>query len=64
MMRSMDDRMPDGAEPEFLKHVPTSRRTFVKAVVGTTAFAAPFIASFDMQSLTASTASAQSNQTS
>jgi hypothetical protein len=43
---------------DFLNDVRPNRRGFVKGVVGTTAFAAPFVASFDLQSLSSSAANA------
>jgi hypothetical protein len=47
---------PDG--DEIFDDVRPDRRTFVKRVVGATAFAAPFVASYDLQSLSSSVAHA------
>jgi hypothetical protein len=52
----------DRVEREVLPHVGSSRRTFVKAVAATTAFAAPFVTSFDMRQLKAQAQVVQSNQ--
>jgi hypothetical protein len=49
-------------DPEFLDDVRPNRRGFVKGVVASTAFAAPFVASFDLQSLSSSVAHAATNQ--
>jgi hypothetical protein len=49
---------------ETLRDVSPDRREFVKRVVAVTAFSAPFIASYDLQSLSASVAHASSNLTS
>jgi hypothetical protein len=46
----LDQRIPSDVEPD--------RRTFVKRVVATAAFAAPFVASFDLQDMRSSVASA------
>lgn len=51
----MEDQIDDE-----LNGLGASRRTFVKRIVAGTAFAAPFVASYDMQSLTQSIAGAQS----
>jgi hypothetical protein len=53
---------PDG--DDLFDDVRPDRRGFVKRVVGATAFAAPFVASFDLQSLSSSVAHAQGNGTS
>jgi hypothetical protein len=53
--------MDEDVDNEILDQVHPNRRTFVKRVVAATAFAAPFIASYDLQSLSSSVASAQSN---
>lgn len=49
---------------EILSEVNPDRRAFVKRVVAVTAFSVPMIASYDLQSLSASVAHAQSNQVS
>ena len=56
--------MDEDVDNEILDEVHPNRRTFVKRVVAATAFAAPFIASYDLQSLSSSVANAQPNQTS
>ena len=48
---------------KVLSEVGASRRTFVKRVVATTAFAAPMIASYDLASLSPSVAEAAGNST-
>jgi hypothetical protein len=48
-------------DDDLFDEVRPNRRSFVKGVVGGTAFAAPFVASFDLQSLSASVAHAASN---
>jgi|HubBroStandDraft_2_1064218.scaffolds.fasta_scaffold1431381_2 hypothetical protein len=48
-------------DDEIINEVRPNRRSFVKGVIGTTAFAAPFVASFDLQSLSSSVAHAQTN---
>jgi hypothetical protein len=45
----------------ILENVRPDRRAFVKRVVAVTAFTAPFVASYDLQSLSASVAHASSN---
>jgi hypothetical protein len=53
-------------DDDVFDEVRPNRRNFVKGVVGATAFAAPFVASFDLQSLSSSVAGAAqqiSNQT-
>lgn len=50
----MEDQIDDE-----LNGLGASRRTFVKRIVAGTAFAAPFVASYDMQALTQSIAGAQ-----
>jgi hypothetical protein len=51
-------------EDDVFNEVRPNRRGFVKGVVGTTAFAAPFVASFDLGSLSAKAAVVNPNQTS
>ena len=53
--------MDDQADNEILADVQPDRRAFVKRLVGVTAFAAPFIASYDLSSLSQSVAQAQQN---
>jgi hypothetical protein len=48
-------------DDEPLSDVHPDRRAFVKGIVATTAFAAPFVASYDLQSLSGSVAHASSN---
>ncbi|HEY5316882.1 MAG TPA: hypothetical protein VIJ20_02805 [Solirubrobacteraceae bacterium] len=55
------DHDPDN---DIFDDVHPDRRQFVKRVVGATAFAAPFVASFDLQSLSSSVAHAQTNMVS
>jgi hypothetical protein len=56
--------MDEDVENDSFTDVHPNRRTFVKRVVGTTAFAVPFIASYDLQSLSSSVAhAATSNAT-
>jgi hypothetical protein len=50
MGEELDERIPSDLGPD--------RRTFVKRIVATAAFAAPFIASFDLQDMRSSVASA------
>lgn len=54
----MDENVDDG----MMADVRPDRRAFVKGVVATTAFAAPFVASYDLQSLSTSVAHAAANQ--
>lgn len=57
----MEDRIDD----DVLEGLNSSRRTFVKSVLAGTAFAAPFIASYDMKALTQlGVGTAQANSTS
>jgi hypothetical protein len=49
---------------ELVGRVAPDRRTFVRRLVIGTAFAAPIVSSFDMNSLSMSVAGAQTNQTS
>lgn len=53
--------MDENFDEEPLSDLRPDRRSFVKGVVATTAFAAPFVASFDLQSLSDSVAHAQVN---
>lgn len=53
--------MPD--HDEILSDVAPDRRAFIKRVAAVTAFAAPMIASYDLESLSPSVAHAQSNIT-
>jgi hypothetical protein len=53
----MDDQLDD-----ILDDAHPDRRTFVKRVVRTTAFAVPLIASYDLQTLSASAFPVQGNQ--
>ena len=48
--------MDEQVDNEILSDVNPDRRAFVKRVVAVTAFAAPMIASYDLQSLSSSTA--------
>lgn len=50
--------MDENFDDETLSDLKPDRRAFVKGVVGTTAFAAPFVASFDLSSLSDSVAHA------
>jgi hypothetical protein len=50
----------DGKE-RLLEHITPNRRDFVKRIVGSAAFAPPFIATFSMDSLTARAAEPPSN---
>ena len=50
MDENLDERIPSDLGPD--------RRTFVKRVVATAAFATPFVASFDLQDMRSSVASA------
>jgi hypothetical protein len=53
--------MDENFEDEPLSEVQPDRRAFVKGIVATTAFAAPFVASYDLQSLSDSVAHAAAN---
>ena len=55
--------MDEDGDNEILSDVHPNRRVFVKRVVGATAFAVPFIASYDLQSLSSSVAHAQTSNT-
>jgi hypothetical protein len=50
--------MDENFDEEPLSDMRPDRRAFVKGVVASTAFAAPFVASFDLQSLSDSVAHA------
>lgn len=54
----------EDSSEEPLNDVQPNRRAFVKGVVAVTAFSAPFIASYDLPSLSSSVAHASSNLTS
>jgi len=59
--------MEDRIDNDVLEGLDSSRRAFVKTVVPGTAFAAPFIASYNMKELSqlgVGTAAAQANSTS
>jgi hypothetical protein len=53
--------MDENFDEENLSDVRPDRRGFVKGIVASTAFAAPFVASYDLQSLSSSVAHAQAN---
>jgi hypothetical protein len=53
--------MDENLENEPLSEIRPDRRAFVKGIVASTAFAAPFVASYDLQSLSSSVAHAQGN---
>lgn len=53
--------MDENHDDETLADVQPDRRGFIKGIVATTAFAAPFVASYDLQSLSSSVAHAQGN---
>lgn len=52
--------MSEEQNDEILSEVGPDRRAFVKRVVAVTAFAAPMVASYDLQSLSQSVAKGQS----
>lgn len=56
MDEKLDDRVPSDLRDD--------RRTFVKRMVATAAFVAPFVASFDLQDMRSSVASAAATQVS
>ena len=56
--------MDENFDEEPLSDVHPDRRTFVKGIVASTAFAAPFVASYDLQSLSGSVAHAAGNMSS
>lgn len=56
--------MDEHLDNEVLPAVRADRRAFVKGIVAVTAFSAPMIASYDLESLQGSVAGAQSNMTS
>jgi hypothetical protein len=53
--------MDEDVNDEILSEVGPDRRAFVKRVVAVTAFAAPMVASYDLQSLSQSAAAAVSS---
>jgi hypothetical protein len=53
--------MDEHHDSEPLSEVKPDRRAFVKGVVATTAFAAPFVASYDLEALSSSIAHATAN---
>jgi hypothetical protein len=53
--------MDEDIDTETLAKVHPNRRVFVKRAVGAAAFAAPFIASYDLTSLSSSVAHAQTS---
>jgi len=55
--------MDEHVDNEALSEVRPDRRAFVKRVIGVTAFAAPFIASYDLSTLSASAQPMFSNTT-
>jgi hypothetical protein len=57
----MGEMMDENHENEPLSEIRPDRRSFVKGIVASTAFAAPFVASYDLQSLSSSVAHAQGN---